>query len=138
MQVWHLLCSWLSWHNEIVGWKTWMWILPLPIIFLPPPPLYFLCEQYILVTAGQHDIVCKIAYYIGPDETLPYIAHKDANCHFSEKNPHNKWTSNFSLCSEELMSLWMDNEKEMDEMNKAVTFYFLLYLFFITYVKIIL
>lgn len=29
----------------------------------------------------------------------------------------------------QLMSPWMDNEKEIDEMNKAVTFYFLLYLF---------
>lgn len=48
-------------------------------------PLYFLCKQYILVTSGQHDIVCKIAYCTGPDETLPYIVHGDANCHLSEK-----------------------------------------------------
>jgi len=65
-----------------------------------PCPLYFLCKQYILVTLGQRDIVCKITYCMGPDETLPYIAHEDANCHLSEKDSHNKRTSNFCLCSE--------------------------------------
>lgn len=65
-----------------------------------PCPLYFLCKQYILVTLGQRDIVCKMTYCMGPDETLPDIAHEDANCHLSEKDSHNKRTSNFSLCSE--------------------------------------
>lgn len=36
-----------------------------------------------------------------------------------------------------LMSPWMDNEKETDEVNKSVTFHFLVYFFFfVTSVKI--
>lgn len=37
-----------------------------------------------------------------------------------------------------LMSPWMDNEKETDEVNKSVTFHFLVYFFFfLTSVKLI-
>lgn len=75
---------------------------------------------------------------MGPDETLPYIAHEDANCHLSGKDSHNKRTSNFSLCSEAVNISWMGNEKETDERNKGVTFRFLFYFFFyVTSVKLI-
>lgn len=94
-------------------------------------PLYFLCKQYILVTSGQHDIVCKITCCIGPDETLPYIAHENANCCLSEKKilTINEQAISLSVVRL-LMSPWMDNERETDEMNKGVTFHFVFYFFF--------
>ena len=75
-----------------------------------PYPLYFLCKQYILVTLGQRDIVCKITYCLGPDETLPYISHEDANCHLSEKDSHNKEQAISLSVVRLLISPWMGND----------------------------
>lgn len=62
---------------------------------------------YSLLTSGQHDIVCQIAYCTGPDEPLPYTAHADANCHLSKDDPYTERTSNFCLGSE-AVNIWMD------------------------------
>lgn len=115
MQVWCLLCSWLSRHNGIVGCKNWMWYFP--------SQLYVLCKQYIAYLLQVSMTLCA-KLHTAPGQM--------SHCHtlLMQMQIATYLKTILTLSGQAisvsvvrlLISGWMDNEKEAKEMDESATF----------------